>query len=105
MKVDGAIKQVAIVDKSRIKNTQDLVTRCATGFLVCADRTRRNNPDWFYWWSGGGHMKIVLKADLQKPIIIQNNKVEHYDDLNGITVLGPAPSEIIDQMTKGLKLY
>jgi len=115
----GDIKQVIVVRADLGMGKGKIAAQVGHACVLGAEHVRKSHPEWFEeWW--GGQEKIVLKVSGLKDL--QEVK-RHAIDLNlpwsevtdaghtqispGTTTcisIGPAPENIIDKITRDLKL-
>jgi PTH2 family peptidyl-tRNA hydrolase len=112
--------KMAIVTRSDLKlSTGKLAVQVAHAAVVCALDTKKTNSKWFNKWQNEGAKKVVLKVDSEKDFFPLRDKAEqlkmaahiindagHTEIPAGtITVLGigPAPANIMDQVTGDLE--
>ena len=111
---------MAIVTRSDLKlSTGKLAVQVAHAAVECALDTKKNNSKWFNKWQSEGAKKVVLKVDSERDLFFLRDKAEelkmashiitdagHTEIPAGtITVLGigPAPENIMDQVTGNLE--
>jgi len=111
--------KMAIVTRSDLKlSTGKLAVQVAHAAVVCALDTKKINPKWFNKWQNEGAKKVVLKVDCEKDFFLLKKKSEdlklvaHIITDAGLTEIptgtktvlgiGPAPNNIIDQVTGNL---
>jgi PTH2 family peptidyl-tRNA hydrolase len=112
--------KMAIVTRSDLKlSTGKLAVQVAHAAVSCALDTKKKNSKWFNKWQNEGAKKVVLKVDGEKDFFPLRDKAEelkmaahiitdagHTEIPEGtITVLGigPAPENIMDQVTGDLE--
>ncbi len=113
--------KMVIVTRSDLKiSAGKLAAQVAHAAVVCALDTKKNNSKWFHNWQKEGAKKAVLKVDSEQDFYVLKEKA---DDLKIVaciisdaghteipagtkTVLGigPAPNNIIDQVTGKLSI-
>jgi len=97
-----------------------LAAQVAHAAVACALETKKVNSKWFTKWQSQGAKKAVVKAESEKDFFALKKKAEELDIFAYIvedaghteipsgtkTVLGigPAPDNIIDQVTRNLPL-
>ena len=97
-----------------------LAAQVAHAAVACALSTKKNNSKWFTKWQNEGGKKAVVKVESEKDFYSLKEKAENLKIAANIiedaghteipvgtkTVLGigPAPSNIIDQVTGDLPL-
>jgi len=101
-------KQVAIVLQGEPITKQRLYVECATAFLGAYTRSRDTHKGWADKWNDGGYMKVVLKCEYPEIFVkifdITVTKHLPFATADRILVIGPAPSDVLDTITSGLKL-
>jgi len=112
--------KMAIVTRSDLKlSTGKLAVQVAHAAVECTLDTKKNNSKWFNKWQSEGAKKVVLKVDGERDLFFLRDKAEelkmashiitdagHTEIPAGtITVLGigPAPENIMDQVTGNLE--
>ena len=113
--------KMVIVTRSDLKlSPGKLAAQVAHAAVACALDTKKHNPKWFNKWQNEGGKKAVVKVDSEKDFYPLKEKAEHLKIVTAViedaghteipagtkTVLGigPAPENIIDQVTGGLPL-
>jgi len=97
-----------------------LAVQVAHAAVVCALATKRKKPKWFQAWQSEGGKKVVVKVESEEDFYGLKKKAEKLDIVAEIitdagltevppgtrTVLGvgPAPNNLIDQVTGDLPL-
>jgi|FLOH01.1.fsa_nt_gi peptidyl-tRNA hydrolase len=108
IRVDVTVKQVAIVLQGDPITKQKLCVECGTAFYTSYVKAKDTHKSWAEKWDDGGYMKIVLKCpDNETFVKIFDKTVSWklpYAISDRILVIGPAPSNVIDTITGGLKL-
>ena len=111
--------KMAIVTRADLKlSAGKLAVQVAHAAVVCAMETKQTNSKWFNKWQNEGGKKVVLKVDSEKDFFILKKKAEDLKIISNIisdaglteipsgtnTVLGigPAPNNIINQVTGDL---
>lgn len=113
-------KMVIVTRKDLNLSQGKLAAQVAHAAVACALETKKNNSKWFTKWQSEGGKKAVVKVDCEKDFYPLKEKAEqlkivasliadagHTEIPEGTkTVLGigPAPDNIIDQVTGGLPL-
>jgi PTH2 family peptidyl-tRNA hydrolase len=112
--------KMAIVTRSDLKlSTGKLAVQVAHAAVVCALETKKKNSKWFNKWQNEGAKKVVLIVDSEKDFFPLKDKAEELKmtayiisdagfteiPAGTITVLGigPAPENIMDQVTGDLE--
>jgi PTH2 family peptidyl-tRNA hydrolase len=113
-------KQVVVVRKDLRMGTGKVAAQVAHASVAGAEQVMSSNPSWFMKWFNSGQAKIVVKVhsledlynikrkakSLALPVVqVQDRGLTQIDE-GTITCLGigPAPSSLIDRITKDLKL-
>jgi PTH2 family peptidyl-tRNA hydrolase len=113
--------KMVIVTREDLKlSPGKLAAQVAHASVACALETKKINPKWFTKWQNEGGKKAVVKVDSEKEFYFLKKKAEglnifayivedagHTEIAAGTkTVLGigPAPDNIIDQVTGKLPL-
>ncbi|HET6641106.1 MAG TPA: peptidyl-tRNA hydrolase Pth2 [Nitrososphaeraceae archaeon] len=113
-------KQVIVVRKELRMGMGKLAAQVAHAAVSGAEHVMTSNPSWFMKWFSSGQAKIVVKVhsleDLHRikrkaqtsglPVVqVQDRGLTQIPE-GTITCLGigPAPSPLIDRITKDLKL-
>jgi len=111
--------KMVIVARSDLKlSPGKLAAQVAHAAVACALDTKRKNPKWFNKWQKVGAKKAIVKVDREKEFYPLKEKAEQLKIIAHIisdaghteipagtkTVLGlgPAPNNIIDQVTGDL---
>lgn len=113
--MDFEYKMVIVVRSDLKLSPGKLAAQVAHAAVACALDTKRENPKWFNKWQNEGAKKVVLKVDSEDDFYPLKEKAEklkiiaHIISDAGLTEippgtktvlgLGPAPSNIIDQIT------
>lgn len=113
-------KQAIVVREDLDMSPGKLAAQVAHGAVSAAEKTRRENPEWFKGWLKEGQKKVVLAAgderelrELWEEATKSGLPCELIEDAGltelppgTVTVLGigPAPSEKIDAITGKLPL-
>ncbi|MEA2055603.1 MAG: peptidyl-tRNA hydrolase Pth2 [Candidatus Thermoplasmatota archaeon] len=118
--MDFEYKMVIVTRKDLELSPGKLAAQVAHAAVECAFSTKKNNSRWFNKWQKEGAKKAVVKAETVddfyqlKEMAVQLKIAAHIISDAGhteipvgtVTVLGigPAPENIIDQVTGGLPL-
>jgi len=113
-------KMVIVTRKDLNLSPGKLAAQVAHAAVVCALETKKKNPKWFTKWQNEGGKKAVVKVDSEKDFYLLKENAEKLDIFAYIvedaghteipagtkTVLGigPAPDNLIDQVTGKLPL-
>jgi PTH2 family peptidyl-tRNA hydrolase len=113
-------KQVIVIRKDLRMGTGKTAVQAAHASVLSAEKVKSERRRWFDEWYGSGQAKIAVKVSSLGELM---NVKKHADELHlpvvqvddrGLTQLppgtttciaiGPAPTELIDKVTKDLKL-
>jgi PTH2 family peptidyl-tRNA hydrolase len=113
-------KMVIVTRKDLELSPGKLAAQVAHASVACALSTKKNNSKWFYKWQTEGAKKAVVKAENEEEFFSLKQKAEqlkiaafivedagHTEIPAGTkTVLGigPAPNNLIDQVTGNLSI-
>jgi peptidyl-tRNA hydrolase, PTH2 family len=114
------VKQVIIVRKDLKMGIGKLAAQVAHAAILASEKTRNKNFEWFKEWFTVGQPKIILKINSLKELE-EIHKLGQFNNLPtaividaGLTQLdpgtatclgiGPAPDNLIDKITGGLRL-
>jgi len=113
-------KMVIVTRTDLNLSTGKLAAQVAHAAVECTLNTKKNKPRWFKKWREDGGKKAVVKVESVDDFYTLNRKAKRLDIISYIvadaghteipagteTVLGigPAPSNIIDQVTGDLPL-
>jgi PTH2 family peptidyl-tRNA hydrolase len=119
-KMEFEYKMVIVTRKDLDLSPGKLAAQVAHAAVACALSTKKNNSKWFNKWQNEGGKKAVVKVESEKDFYSLKEKAENLKIAANIiedaghteipvgtkTVLGigPAPSNIIDQVTGDLPL-
>ena len=114
------LKQVIIVRKDLRMGSGKLAAQVAHAAILASEKARNKNFDWFKEWFNVGQPKIILKVNslneletIHKlaqfnnlsPVIVIDAGLTQLDPGTATCVgIGPAPANLIDKITGGLKL-
>ncbi|HZC89000.1 MAG TPA: peptidyl-tRNA hydrolase Pth2 [Nitrososphaera sp.] len=113
-------KQVIIVRRDLNMGTGKIAAQVAHAAVMGAERVKASRREWFNSWFGAGQAKVVVKVknieelmDVRMRAEKMNLPVVQVQD-SGLTQIpsgtitcigiGPAPSDLIDEVTFELKL-
>ena len=113
--------KMAIVTRSDLMlSPGKLAAQVAHAAVICALDTKKNNSKWFYNWQLEGAKKVILKVDSEKDFYPLKKKAEELkiiayiisdaghteipEGTNTVLGIGPAPNNIIDQVTGELPI-
>jgi len=111
--------KMVIVTRSDLKlSPGKLAAQVAHAAVACALDTKKINSRWFYNWQTEGAKKAILKVDSEKDfyplkkkaeelkiiayIITDAGRTEIPEGTKTVIGIGPAPNNIIDQVTGNL---
>ncbi len=113
-------KQVIVVREDLEMSPGKLAAQVAHGAVASAERTRKNQPEWFKEWLNEGQKKVVVVVKNEEEIRDLHDKTrrlgvphEIIQDAGltelppgTVTVLaiGPTPENVVDKITKKLLL-
>jgi len=119
--VAGEYKQVIVVRTDIKMSPGKLAAQVAHAAVTAAFNAYRSKPEWFQEWWETGQKKVVLrggceaelldlveKARLQGlpyAVIRDAGRTELEPGTLTAIAIGPAPAELVDKITGGLKLY
>ena len=113
--------KMVIITRNDLKlSTGKLAAQVAHAAVACALETKKNHSKWFTKWMLDGAKKAVVKTDQVEDFIYFENKAKKLDivaivisdaghtevpkDTKTVLGVGPAPSNLIDQVTGSLSL-
>ncbi len=118
--MDFEYKMVIVARKDLGLSPGKLAAQVAHAAVSCALSTRKNKPKWFTKWQNEGAKKAVVKVDCLDDFFPLKEKAErleiaaiiiedagHTEIPSGtktVLGLGPAPNNLIDQVTGDLPL-
>ena len=118
--MDFEYKMVIVTRKDLGLSPGKLAAQVAHAAVACAFDTKKENPKWFNKWQNEGAKKAVVKVDCERDFYQLKEKADQLKLVSHIisdaghteipagtkTVLGlgPAPNNIIDQVTGDLPL-
>ena len=118
--MDFEYKMVIVTRKDIKLSPGKLAAQVAHAAVACALSTKKNNPKWFNKWQNEGGKKAVVKVETDDDFFPLKEKAEqlkigaHIIEDAGHTEIpagtktvlgiGPAPSNLIDQITGDLSL-
>ena len=113
-------KQVIVVRKDLAMTVGKIAAQVAHAAVMGVEKTKREKIDWFDPWYRSGQAKVVVKTNSFEELMKVRQHAESLDLIvvevhdSGLTQLpagtttcigiGPAPAELIDKVTGGLKL-
>lgn len=114
------LKQVIVVRRDLKMGTGKTAVQVAHASVLGAESVKSRNRRWFEAWFEEGQAKIAVKVKSLEELMKVKRHAENLDlpivqvDDSGLTQLppgtttciaiGPAPSDLIDKVTKDLKL-
>lgn len=114
------LKQVIVVRRDLKMGTGKTAVQVAHASVLGAEKVKSKNRRWFDAWFQEGQAKIAVKVKSLEELMKIKKHAKNLDlpvaqvDDSGLTQLpagtttciaiGPAPSELIDKVTKDLKL-
>jgi len=117
---DFEYKMVLIARKDLNLSPGKLAVQVAHAAVACTLLTKQNKPDWFKKWQHEGGKKAVVKVESEEEFYLLKEKAETRGIATNIVVdaghtevppgtktvlgLGPAPHNLIDQVTGDLSL-
>jgi len=113
-------KQVIVVRRDLGMGTGKLAAQVAHAAVMGAEKTKHARREWFDEWYTMGQAKVVVKVQSMEELVEVRKRAEslhlpvvqvHDSGLTQIPPgtstcigIGPAPSDMIDKVTSGLKL-
>jgi len=113
-------KMVIVTRKDLKLSPGKLAAQVAHAAVECTLQTKKNNPKWFNNWQREGGKKVIVTVEKLDDFYPLKQKAEHLEIESAIiedaghteipqgtkTVLGigPAPTNLIDQITSNLPL-
>ncbi len=118
--MDFEYKMVLVARDDLKLSPGKLAAQVAHAAVNCALSTKKNNSKWFHKWQTEGAKKVVAKVDNVDDFFVLKQKAEslkistsliedagHTEIAPGtktVLGLGPAPANLIDQVTGDLKI-
>ncbi len=113
--------KMVLVTRSDLKlSPGKLAAQVAHAAVTCAIETKKENSKWFFKWQEEGAKKAVLKVETEKEFFLLKKKAEELkisafiiEDAGHTEIpagtktvigIGPAPSNLIDQVTGDLSI-
>ena len=97
-----------------------LAAQVSHAAVACTLLTKKNKPEWFSKWQREGAKKVVVKVEKLEDFVLLKEKAENLGIITNIVIdaghteipegtetvlgIGPAPSNLIDQVTGELSL-
>ncbi len=116
----GAIKQVVVVRKDLGMGTGKTAAQVGHACVLGAEQVRKSNREWYDTWEQFGQEKVVLKVsslseleDVKKHAISLGLPWSEVTDAGHTQIepgtvtcisIGPAPEDVVDKVTRNLKL-
>ena len=116
----GDIKQVIVVRKDLGMGTGKIAAQVGHACVLGAEHVRKSKREWFDQWERYGQEKVVVKVSSMSELDkVKRDAISHdlpwsevtdagHTQIEPLTVtfisIGPAPEELIDKVTKNLKL-
>lgn len=113
-------KQVMVVRKDLGMGTGKIAAQVAHAAVMGAERTRTYKREWFDSWFESGQAKVVVKVQSMEELIEVRRRAESLKlpvvqvQDSGLTQIppgtttcigiGPAPVDLVDKVTRDLKL-
>ncbi|MGH9992955.1 MAG: peptidyl-tRNA hydrolase Pth2 [Nitrososphaera sp.] len=113
-------KQVIVVRRDLGMGTGKIAAQVAHAAVMGAEKTKEKKPDWFEAWFDGGQAKVVVKVKgmdelmhvrkraegLRLPVVqVQDRGLTQIPPGTSTCIgIGPAPADLIDRVTRDLKL-
>lgn len=118
--LDMDFKQVIIVRRDINMGTGKIAAQVAHAAVMGADKVKVSRRNWFSSWFAAGQAKVVVKVkNIEELMEVRKQAEELFLPVvqvqdSGLTQIpsgtitcvgiGPAPSELVDKVTLGLKL-
>ena len=116
----GDIKQVIVVRKDLGMGTGKIAAQVGHACVLGAEHVRKSKREWFDQWERYGQEKVVVKVSSMSELDkVKRDAISHDLPWSEVTYaghtqiepgtvtcisIGPAPEELIDKVTKNLKL-
>jgi PTH2 family peptidyl-tRNA hydrolase len=114
------IKQVIVVRKDLGMGTGKIAAQVGHACVLGAEYVRKSKKEWYEQWAKHGQQKVVVKVSslselekVKRDAILHNLPWSEVTDAGHTQIepgtvtcisIGPAPEEMIDKVTKDLKL-
>jgi len=118
--MDFEYKMVIVTRKDLKLSPGKLAAQVAHAAVACTLQTKKSNPKWFNKWQSEGGKKVIVTVECLDDFYPLKEKAKHLEIESAIiedaghteipqgtkTVLGigPAPTNLIDQITSNLPL-
>ncbi len=113
-------KQVIVVRRDLGMGTGKIAAQVAHAAVMGAEKAKEKRPEWFEAWHDGGQAKVVVKVKgmdelihvrkraegLRLPVVqVQDRGLTQIPpDTTTCIGIGPGPADLIDKVTRDLKL-
>jgi PTH2 family peptidyl-tRNA hydrolase len=117
---DFEYKMVLVTRADLALSAGKLAAQVSHAAVTCALLTKKNKPEWFSKWQREGAKKVVVKVDVLEDFFFLEEKAgklgiaamivtdaghtEIEEGTQTVLGIGPAPSNLIDQVTGELPL-
>jgi PTH2 family peptidyl-tRNA hydrolase len=117
---DFEYKMVIVTRSDLLLSAGKLAAQVSHAAVTCTLLTKKNKPEWFAKWQREGAKKVVVKVEtleefyplkekadrlgLSTTIVSDAGHTEIPEGTQTVLGIGPAPSNLIDQVTGGLAL-
>jgi PTH2 family peptidyl-tRNA hydrolase len=117
---DFEYKMVIVTRSDLSLSAGKLAAQVSHAAVACTLLTKKNKPEWFSKWHREGAKKVVVKVEKLADFVPLKEKAEELGIITNIVVdaghteipegtetvlgIGPAPSNLIDQVTGELSL-
>jgi PTH2 family peptidyl-tRNA hydrolase len=118
--MDFEYKMVIVTRRDLSLSPGKLAAQVAHAAVACTLQTKKNNPQWFKKWQNRGGKKVIVKVDTLDDFFPIKEKAEtlglatnivedagHTEIPQGtktVMGIGPAPNNLIDQVTGSFPL-
>jgi peptidyl-tRNA hydrolase, PTH2 family len=117
---DFDYKMVIVTRSDLPLSAGKLAAQVSHAAVACTLLTKKNKPEWFSKWQREGAKKVVVKVEKLEDFVLLKEKAENLGIITNIVIdaghteisegtetvlgIGPAPSNLIDQVTGELSL-
>lgn len=117
---DFEYKMVLVTRTDLLLSAGKLAAQVSHAAVACTLLTKKNKPEWFSKWQREGAKKVVVKVDsledffpleekagklgITAMIVTDAGHTEIKEGTHTVLGIGPAPSNLIDQVTGDLPL-
>ena len=117
---DFNYKMVIVTRSDLFLSTGKLAVQVSHAAVACTLLTKKNKPEWFTKWQREGAKKVIVKVETIEDFFPLKEKAENLGIITDIVIdaghteipkgtetvlgIGPAPSNLIDQVTGDLSL-